>query len=304
MSVNDAHRAFVRFLNRTRRVLKLESREFAKLLDFTPTQLDRAIQNPNKLYASHLQPLLNSLDIGYEHILENTVDYSFIAERAKNNFTALPERYSVGASGKRRTIINILDYVSKTSNTTYAKALLLGDFQLNPKHFENPDLPINNNFICDLLKRVTHYGFTEFDVIRMGRESYFSNRYSDFGKMMSKHRSQEELFEHLFDELIAQYDSNFVYTVKKLSADGCTLQVRQNHKVAEAMQKKKIGSKLLSISKIGVIQTVPLYLGYPMANVKMSRCSFENDSYCQYDIRFLPRLSSQTDFGGFPTITQ
>ncbi len=235
------------------------------------------------------QKFLDVMNVDLESVLNDTVDFKTILFQMHKDMYYFPEIYTLSANGKKRTVINILDYIEKIMGATY-KTLLLRKFQLRPYHLSNPDELINNNFIVDLLDVLKKNGFTEEQILKTGEESYYSNKNSDVGRIFAKYKTPSKLIPGIFEEHIDYYDRNFTYKIIKLNDNSCQLEVSQNNEVAESLGKTKIGSTLLSLYKAGVMTSFPKYIVLPNAEVKLVRCAHQNAPACRYEMKFFKQL--------------
>jgi len=227
------------------------------------------------------EEFLKKLNVSATSVFTDSVDYDQIFHHFYGNMSYLQTKYSIGASGRKRTIINILDYIEKTKGKL-EKLRILRRFQMSPYQFLDPDELINNNFIVDLFDQLLRDGYGLEDIVKMGEYSYDSIKGTDFGKKLEKQRNKKEVLEYIFVQAIDAFDNNFDYKIKRLNSAQCLLEVRQNEQVAAAMGKKKIGSFPLSISKIGVMSTFARHIGQKDFKVELVRSAYNGQPCCEY----------------------
>lgn len=213
-------------------------------------------------------------------------------EQINPESTQMPQRYLVAAKGKKRTVKNILDYVRSLKGDEYL-SFILRKFQVRSSHFLNPDEEINNHFICDLLEILSERGFSPQMILKMGEASFDSIKDTKLGRIFSSYQDVQSLYEGIFYEHVEHFDLNFDYTICSFSRDQCVVQVRQNDEIAELLNKKKIGSHLLSFYKSGVISSFTKYLSLSTSKVRLTKCAHLGDSFCEYEISF-PRPPSSS----------
>jgi hypothetical protein len=276
----------INFLEQSKGVLQESDDQFAARVMLCADDYRKVINGTRKLSLLELSKFSEVLNVSLEAILTHKVDYGFLKKFLDDQAQdVLPEQYSFSALSKRRTIVNILDYIRKDRGTREV-LFLLRYFQLTPKHFKDPEKTINNNFIVDLLKLCREQNYTNEEIIKMGKESYNSNSRNALGGILCDSNDMIELFEKIFIKHINLFDLNFDYQLLKLNNNECNLRVKAKADVCEQLNKKIIGSNNLDFYKQGVISTFSNYIGLPDAKVQLVR-STENDSFCEYKIDFI-----------------
>lgn len=231
------------------------------------------------------EEFLKKINVSAVSIFSNSVDYDKIFHEFYGNMDYLQSKYIVGANGKKRTLINILDYIEKTKGKL-EKLRILRRFQMSPLQFQNPDELINNNFIVDLLDQLLRDGYSVKEIIEMGENSYEVIKGTDLGRKFHEQRSKKEILEYIFVEAIDSFDKNFNYSLKKLDSSSCVLQVTQNNDVAQAMGKRKIGSVPLSLLKLGVLSTFSRHIGQRDFDVELVKSAHHGSQFCEYSVKF------------------
>ncbi len=273
------------FVRKVQFLLNENDEDMSAHFGFTTKDFNKIMSCGKSFSLFNYQKFLDAMNVDLESVLNDAVDYNTILQQLRADRFYFPEIYTRAANGKKRTVINILDYIEKSMGTTY-KTLLLRKFQLRPYHLSNPDELINNNFIVDLLHILKTSGFSDEQILKTGEQSYDSNKNTDLGRTFAKYKSPSELMPGIFEEHIDYYDRNFSYKIKKLNNDYCLLDVTQNNDVADSLGKEKIGSSLLSLYKTGVMSSFPKYIGLPNAEVKLLQCAHQNAPTCRYEMKF------------------
>ncbi|MBT3980224.1 MAG: hypothetical protein HOE90_02660 [Bacteriovoracaceae bacterium] len=259
--------------------------EMARILQVGESEFKQILADKKKFPIFAFQEMLNVLNVDFNSAILDSVDYKFLLDSFEGNVDSLPKYFAKGAFGKKRTVINILDYIEENYGLVY-KTSLLREFQLKEHHFSDPEAAINNNFITDLLGSLYERGHDLNEVSKMGEQSYYSNKHGALGKILSQFSTPQEVFACIVEEIIDRFDRNFDYEIHKMNGELCEIRVRSNSDVADILEKKNLGNLPLSVSKVGVMSTFPMYAGFPKASVNLSKSIHLGDSYCSYHINF------------------
>ncbi len=267
--------------------LFLNHNQIAELLGFTGNHFCRLKAKRGPLPADRCLEFVKRLGIPYSALFNGSIDYRVLTRNYFNDEPELPHKYKVGAFGKRRTVINIIEYVAGIRGREYKKALL-NHFQMRDDLFLDPNQNINNRFIVDLCDYlVKRGGFTEKDLFEMGKYSFTTNKNNHLGQALSLSPTPSAVYEQVIeDKKILHYDSNFHYIIQKMKKDFCIINIKDNEEVTNILKTKKLGSYYLSVAKAGVFASMPVYAGFDPSVVKILKCSHRGDSHCQIEITF------------------
>jgi hypothetical protein len=200
--------------------------------------------------------------------------------------TYLPEKYQVSAFSRRRTVINLLDYIELTFGIE-KRALILRKFQMNESHFLDPEKKINLRFAVDLGEAIFQTQREESTLVEMGMYSAITNRASRLGTILARSRSVKDLFEMMFVDLLPQFvEENFSWRLLSFDDYGCEVEGRPNSVLRENIPEGYIRSKTGCMIRKGFIISLPFYIGLPAAGVRKLSCICQGDPSCRYRVRF------------------
>lgn len=273
------------FIRNSQIITNKTNREFSSYFDMSEKTFSEIISGKRDISARNLIFGSETLDTSIESIINNKVDYLEIEKLFLGIFDELPERYANGAYGKKRSCINILNYIEMNHGIAI-KALILRKFNLHLQDFSDPDEVINNHFIVDLVGYLYSNGFNDQDLIGMGEISYICNKDGMIGDTLKDYDNSEDLIEYFFENAVRDFDINYKYEILDLKNNSYTVGLTQIPEVLESMKVKKLGSLEVSLMKSGVIKSLPRYAGKPDFRVTLEKSIHRGDNYCAYKIDF------------------
>jgi hypothetical protein len=282
----------ISFITNVQATLNLNDENLGERFGLSGADLKDVREGRSTLKAINLIMGTDSFNVSIDAILEDQVDFLFLGKQFLNGDQFLPEKYSIGAFGKKRSVTNILDYIEKKHGLV-EKALLLRKFQLCLNHFDNNDEMINNSFIVDLMNEISKRGYSRQDIIEMGENSYICNKDNLLGMSLKKRKTSKELLEYIFQEAIVHFDKNYHYKIHQLTEDFCEVRLFQNQDVLDALKIPKMGSPLVSLMKQGVINSFPRYIGNVDFKTTIVKSIYNNDEYCSYQINYSEKCHSK-----------
>ena len=282
-------REIIQFLNRSRIILNLDDKHLGELLKVNTCDVRHVLTGQRKVTVHNLLHALNHFHVSLEAILENRVDYKTLEAQFKQKGSSdqdgLNEFYTENGHNKKRSVINILNYI-EANESIEDKFLILRDFQMKLSDFDNPDEIINNRFIVELLDRLFKRGYSLKEIMAMGEFSYECNKDGVLAESLGRLSSSRELLEYFFDVAVKKYDTNYKYCITKLTDEYCEVDLYQNTDVLDAMKTEKLGSPLVSLMKSGVIKTLPKFIGMDDFDVKIGKSIHAGDDHCSYVIHY------------------
>lgn len=273
------------FLHKAQALLGIDDKTLGEVLNVRPEEVQAVISSDKLLSVSQLFNVLSFFNIPLERVLSDSVDFNLLQAHFRGTVCELPERYLVGANGRKRSVINILRWLARNYGERELE-IVLKQFQLTMAHFANPDDAINNRFLVDLLSKLEELSYDQNNFLRMGEESYAANRDNHLGQLQAQARSGKELIERMFTEHIKHYDTNFSYQIHRLTDCEAVIKFKQDQNVADALGTKHLGSMNANIMKMGVVKSLPRYIGAPDFDVEIPKSVHLGDSYCAYRISY------------------
>ncbi len=275
-------------IEKIRGSLELSKEELLDILELTEKEYTQVVAFKKDLPLLSAHAFAERFDLSLDRLMRGEVDLGALTKRFRQgDVEALPERYANVAFSRRRTSINILDYVRDTFGWQ-ARAQILRYFQMNEAHFVDPDKTVNFQFITDLCEYLKTKKDSDDEMfMQMGAYSVISNGNSNLARLYSKMNGPKELYETVFTLLIqSYYDKNVDYRLVQLSDTSCGVIAYPNQEVQEGLRKINIGSREVCLSRIGSFSCLTGYLQLPFAHVRKSKCIHSGDSYCYYYIDF------------------
>jgi hypothetical protein len=275
-------------IERLREGLGIDPPLWCEILDVSTADYVRILEGTQPLSLLSLEALASYLDLSLDLILAGQLDYAALCARIRGDAAALPERYMQGAFSKRRTSINLLAYVEHAFGWPAVKRVLRR-LQVHEAAFANPDELISLRFLeetCALLKEmgVDSQGFRE-----MGSYSVVTNRDGSLGQLMAQAGSQRDLYSIMIEDASSRfYDTNFTYSLGRLSDEGCVIAARPTAEACDALGTRLPGSPEICLSKQGVFSSAAGYIGIPNLRVTEPRCIHRGDARCEYHVEFVP----------------
>lgn len=279
--------SFWNTIDKIKSTLSYSDHQIAEIMELKPSQYAALKLQGNIPKITSGVKLCNYLNVSLENLITGSIDYSVLKNHLKLKSSILPQKYTYGAFGRRRTLINIFDYLEKWYGWEKV-SLVLRKFQMSYDLFLDPEAPINNLFIVDLLQFLSKVGFTDLELFMMGAHSAHSNKNSPIAKKIKKSKTPQKLMQLMIEDRITDlYDQNFYYELQELKEEHCVVNIHQREAVAESLKLNKMGSKQLSINKAGVFSSMTCLAGFPQSKVIRTKSTHEGNDYCQYRLEFL-----------------
>lgn len=274
-------------LERLRATLDLEPKAWAELLQMTTTEYDEVIAGRRSLSVVSLAMLTEHLDLSMEAVVNGNVDYQAAAARFMGNLGYVPERYLLSANSKRRTTINLLNYVEDFLGWE-SRRQILRYFNLAEAVFADPDAPINILFHADVCEYLRRYkSFDQDDFFAMGAYSVVTNCTSQLAEILSTQESPSELYRVAIEELVPRYfENNHLYRITDLSKTKCVIESRANPEVLEAFKTERLGNPDSCATRMGVGASLLGYRGLPFADTRETACVHRGDAVCRIEFDY------------------
>lgn len=197
-----------------------------------------------------------------------------------------PERYRVAAFGRRRTTIHAVNFVEKKCGWRVRSELLEGH-GIGECLLTDPMGTISIQCltdICDVLR--TRYAYVDGDFFRMGTYAGLARQNPALCTLLDTCESPAEIYERLFSDLMRFFEHNCRYLVQNLESKKCVVDVMDRRSIAEALERKNLGSPSICALKAGWMSAAPAYLGLPFATVRELKCVHRGDAVCRFEIDF------------------
>lgn len=275
----------VAMIERLRVTLDIGSEAWSDILRVTPKEYGRIKAGLKPLSATSLVYIIDKFNLSAEALFAGKIDYSAAAAHYHGNIEHIPERFMVAATSRRRTALNILDYVEK--NAGWQTALLAKrHFQINDAALVNKDGYINIIFMTELLDYFRSKGLNANQLMATGSYNTLMNRETPLGAELSALGTPSAVYETMLVDRISYLEKNCDYKILRLNKNSCVLQVKSKRDVADALGLREIGSENAYLYKAGVFSATPSYLGLPFADVKETSCVHKGGSSCRFEVDY------------------
>jgi hypothetical protein len=256
---------------------------------------DRLALTPKRysmLYFNKIEPpicaveaMLEEFDIDSDVFFFGELDYKTLEAHARGHYSRLPERYTVAAYSKKRTVIPLLSCLEAFQGKPSVERLL-SRFQCRPEAFQDPNEPINIRFVSDLCDHLSKTGFEDRLLYQMAKTSSLLSRDAELRKRFADCRNPTEVFEKITTQLGHVFDTNHSYKIDKIIDGGIRLTSRFDKAVMEELKQSSLGNKPCCVLRAGTLSTIPTIIGNETARVKKAECSHDGSELCAYDITF------------------
>ena len=263
-------------LEAIRAAIHVNHEQFAEMLKLTSNEYQKLFDHQVAPSITHVFNLLEHLDLSYENILTNKIDYKALSSSYhQNKNEVLAEKYQAAAFSRVRTIQNILKYLENFHSWKAAENVIR-TFQIPRGILDNPDAPVNIKMIAEIYEYVSKYYVHPSLLSQVGEFSRLANSGGHLDKILSKHNNVKTLYSHVFEELIVHFDENFDYFKGPILKLG----IRQKKEVADALEQKHLSNQEGCIIRGGVGASFSGYMGLSHAHVFESKCVHRGDPMC------------------------
>lgn len=277
-------------LDRIKKVLELDEKDFAEFLQLRPNQYEKARSQNREVSARSIIALSKQINLGYDQIMTGSIDFRTLSKHFKGEKGVLPKKYSVAAFSKRRTSIYMMDFVEKHYGWEERLAIL-NRFQMNETLLSNPDEHINLRFPMDICDYLMQYKMAHDELIEIGMNSSKSGLSPIVAGKLKEAKWVGEVYEQMCYEILGKYyEQNYNYRLSNLNRDGCIFVGQPNPMAAELLRLKHVGNPAICLVRQGVIAAMPQLGGRPLSEVRKISCVHEGDAECRFEVRFMPDL--------------
>lgn len=273
-------------LNQIQKRLGLSDSRMAELLllsDKTFLSMRGRNKDISVRAAFHLSDVLN---VSFESLVDGDIDYVTMAQQFWGNEQYIPEKYLKGANSKRRTAINLLNYIEDHLGWEQ-RWRILQRFQMSEAMFKEPDEPINLRFSLDICDWLLKYHRTPEVLFRMGQYSLRTNKDSVMGKELRKARNLREVYELMFSGVAEKYvEKNFIWKVESFLSSECLISGAPTPEAMELIGKGYVCAPSGMWIREGFISAIPGYIGYDSASVERLSCVSNGDPQVKFRVDF------------------
>jgi hypothetical protein len=257
--------------------LSFDNHDMAETLAVSTREFEALRAHKKSISTHSLLELSRKLNVHVAKIYTGDIDLEILQKRLRGDLESIPTKYLQDAYSKTRTSINILDFLDDHFGRHYKQGAI-EYFQMSDAIFGNPNREISLLFLSELCEYLAKYrGMTDEMFYQMGQFSYFSNKDTELGKILSQCKNKFDVFDLAQNQLSHMYDKNFRYEYSQISSSFSVTK-------AFALHPNCTGNKWTAIAKAGVISSLPLYCEEPSVKVEVVKSIAQNDKYCEYHI--------------------
>lgn len=273
-------------LRRIQMTLGLPDSDFAGVLELREREFERLGAHRAEPPLRSLEALSHRLNVSLDAILDGDIDYRVLRARFLGRPQELPEKYLIGAASRRRTVVNVLDFVEREFGWI-SRTRILRRFQVDEAALLAEDSLINARLSTEICAWLGSWWDAPDVFRRMGMNSLRLNRKGPFGVELAAARDVHELFEMCFPDLIARHiENNFNWRLRARNTDRIVVRGAPNPAAYQLTAGKLILRSQICQVRQGYIASLPLYLNLPAARVRKISCVYAGDSGCDYDVEF------------------
>jgi hypothetical protein len=243
-----------------------------------------------------LVPIVDRFNLSLDSIIEGRVDFAAVSQHCLGNDIYIPERYTVGAYSRRRTMRYLLEYV-ETHLGIDERSRIMRQLQVPERALDLLDEKININFAVDLMKELAQRGAPTDFFRGMGSYSIRKTKNLPFAAELAASRTVMELYENYVEDKVKWLEKNSVYKYIAIDGESFIIEARNNEEVIDSLKDKKYGSRQACEYKIGVMTHIAEYAGFPAVRAEKLQCIHQGDECCRWIARFDKRLAVRRPSG-------
>lgn len=268
--------------------LDLSYADLAESLQLTESELLKLRADKREPTVKSVMAFCDALNIGFSTFMTGDIDIVALVKQFQGEPRYIPEKYTVKANSKKRTVINLLNFIEENFGWE-RKVRMLRYFQMNEAMFEDPDGDINLRLAVDLSDYLRKIVTTDSVFLEMGKNAVATYKNTEIGRALEKARRPIELFEMMFDGLSEKFvEKNFSWSIVKKGSSGIVIEGVPNDDIFSSLGENYLRSKSGSLIRQGFISSIPEYLGYSDAPISTLKCVSHGDDKTQYLVHLNP----------------
>lgn len=264
--------------------LNIDGVEMAMILRLTHSDFQKLRNQKKEPNVRSAMALCEHLNVGFERLMTGDIDYPALYQQYHGNKSYIPERYLVGAQGKRRIAADYLTRIEKLLGWQ-RRIQLMRHLQVNETFFSNPDDNINLNLTTDILQWVLSEYRNEGLLSEMGSGIVQAQCHGPIGKALGKTRNLQELYEMLTSEILGKYwEKNYLWHVHSITSENIIVRGHPNPEILGVVPDAVIKNYSTCVLRKGIMGAIPTFLGYPAQQAQKTKCVAKGDPFCEFHL--------------------
>lgn len=231
---------------------------------------------------SSLNEISKYFSIAEDALVQGELNFSELEARLSSK-DELPEKYTIGAYGRRRTPITSIEYLEKAFGWRL-KYDVLNHFQMSAATLQDPFATISIQMITDMAEYLKKRQFKANDFFRMGVYSAEGNRYGLIGKIYSEMENLEQVYTIFLNKMIFMFEKNCTYNYEQVTKTSGLLVMKSCPDIASELKVKYLGSESICELKAGLLASLPSYMGLNNAKIIHFTCEHRGDDACRFHV--------------------
>lgn len=280
----DFNEVFLTRIERVRTVLGVSIREWAETLGVSASDFVRFNMKRECPPVRSMELLAGRLGIGLDSLLSGSFDLKTVTEHFRGNKAYIPHKYTVAAKSRIRTLAHSIDYLTKTFNPHFRKALL-NHLQIDEVILLSRDQPSNVKLVVDMFDVLRRCNISDAHIMNLGAASAQQFKQILRPKFLNI-QTAESLWAYVIEDVPSLFSGNDDHRLKRINKYGCIVSSVLNKEVAETLRPLETGSIDTCSLRTAISTFLSTYIDLPKSFVKKTACIHQGDSECRWEIVF------------------
>jgi hypothetical protein len=263
--------------------------EWCDTLRVSRQEYSRIVTQKKELSAMSLLKVSECFNLNPSSLVSGTVDITALARTRKGDLNYINPKYTLAGTSQKFTVVNTLDFVAKFRGF-HLRNMVNRHFQVNETYWSDWEVPtserVNIRLLGELWQQLTLNGLTESDFRLIGFHTRLTLRKTEIGSQLSSFGDSYVAYENLVTWLIKRFERNFDYSLESLGEDWCIIRSISNPDMQDALSTQHLGTREGCQVKMGIMASIPTFVGQPAASVHHTHCEHEGSGYCRFFVDF------------------
>ncbi len=234
------------------------------------------------------EKFLSKINVSFESVLNNSVDYKAILKYSKKQYTHVPKRYSLNMNTSRRSAAYMLNYIEETFGSSF-KLKFLKDLQIHESLFlkDEVDKKSNLTLSVDICSKIFNLTQNNQHLFNMGLNFYKNSQGTKLAELLNKNKGVNEVIIHLFDELVPTYvEKNFNWKIVKINDTSCIIEGRPTEEALEYFSEDIVHNNGMEKLRTGFLSSLSLFKSASRLPVNQLTSMSNGDGKDTYELLF------------------